>query len=113
MNVSAKTLVGALLAAVLPFAATVSHAQDDLTITCARPQLPSQQAVGTLLGLDNFGQVYAARDRLMQDIHRACGKGARQVILSSNASTVRPTGWSQVESRFAKVSSTTSTRPAH
>ena len=113
MNVSAKTLIAALLAAALPLAATVSHAQENLTITCARPHLPSQQAVGTLLGLNNFGQVYSARDRLMQDIHRACRKGVRQIILSSDAPAVRSTGWSQLESRAAMVTSTTRARPAH
>ena len=113
MNIPAKTLVTVMLAAALPLATAVSHAQDSLTITCARPHLPSQQAVGTLLGLSNFGQVYSARNRLMQDIHRACSKGAARVILSNDASAVVPTGWSHAASRTAIVTYRASANHAH
>lgn len=113
MNVSPKILISVLLAAVLPLAASVSHAHDSLTVTCARPHLPSQQAVGALLGLNNFGQVYSARERLMQDIHRACRKGTRRIILSGDAATTVPTGGSQGEFQAAMMTSSISASPAH
>ncbi|CAM5614568.1 hypothetical protein [Rhodanobacter lindaniclasticus] len=36
------------------------------------PRLPTQREVGEWTGLHNFGQVYAARERLMAGIGRAC-----------------------------------------
>ena len=39
---------------------------------CGHPALPSQRQVGEWTGLHNFGQVCAARARLMGDIARAC-----------------------------------------
>jgi len=39
---------------------------------CGHPALPSQRQVGEWTGLHNFGEVYAARERLMGDIARAC-----------------------------------------
>ena len=39
---------------------------------CASPRLPTQRQVGAWTGLHNFGQVYAARERLMAGIGRAC-----------------------------------------
>ncbi len=67
-----------LSAGVLP-----AFAQDDLSslpavqavrfvADCAHPVLPEQREVADWTGLDNFGQVYAARGRLMLGIARAC-----------------------------------------
>jgi len=39
---------------------------------CASPRLPTQRQVEAWTGLHNFGQVYAARERLMAGIGRAC-----------------------------------------
>lgn len=39
---------------------------------CTSPRLPTQREVGEWTGLHNFGQVYAARERLMAGIGRAC-----------------------------------------
>lgn len=39
---------------------------------CAPPRLPAQRQVGEWAGLHNFGQVYAARERLMARIGRVC-----------------------------------------
>lgn len=39
---------------------------------CAHTSLPSQRLVEEWTGLHNFGQVYAARERLMARIGRAC-----------------------------------------
>ena len=50
---------------------------------CARRTLPSQRQVGEWTGLQNFGQVYAAREEVMADIGRACRKpgiGRVQVV---------------------------------
>jgi hypothetical protein len=50
---------------------------------CTSPRLPTQRQVGAWTGLHNFGQVYAARERLMAGIGRACqrrGVGRVQVV---------------------------------
>lgn len=61
-------------------AAPAVAAPPSLLIDCARPVLPDQQAVARLTGLDNPGQVYAARARLMAEAGRACHRdGAQQV----------------------------------
>ncbi|HET6431264.1 hypothetical protein [Dyella sp.] len=39
---------------------------------CTAPRLPTQRQVSAWTGLHNFGQVYAARERLMAGIGRAC-----------------------------------------
>ncbi len=39
---------------------------------CSSLRLPTQRQVGEWTGLHNFGQVYAARERLMAGIGRAC-----------------------------------------
>ncbi len=57
--------------------AVAAGPQDDalaptIRIDCQRPQLPSQQAVARLTEVDNFGQAYAMRTRLMADARRAC-----------------------------------------
>jgi hypothetical protein len=47
---------------------------------CASPRLPTQRQVEAWTGLHNFGQVYAARERLMAGIGRACqGRGVDHV----------------------------------
>ncbi|MEP7186883.1 MAG: hypothetical protein ABI767_13705 [Rhodanobacter sp.] len=113
MNISAKALMTAMLAAALPLAAAVSHAQGNLTISCARPRLPSQQAVGKLLDLANFGQVYSARDRLMRDIHKACHQGAQQVVVSNDTAADSHLRWTHAESRLAKTKYSASGNHAH
>jgi hypothetical protein len=68
------------IAAVLATVAAPAFAQDSLppiqvapyVANCERPSLPTQRQVGEWTGLQNFGQVYAARERLMADIGRAC-----------------------------------------
>ncbi len=92
MNIPAKTVLIAALAAALQLAAASSQAQGNLTISCTSRHLPSQQAVGRTLGLNNFGQVYVARERLMQDVERACRKGATQVVVSTDNPTKPPYG---------------------
>ncbi|OHC51126.1 MAG: hypothetical protein A2211_08925 [Rhodanobacter sp. RIFOXYA1_FULL_67_6] len=39
---------------------------------CTSPRLPTQRQAGAWTGLHNLGQVYAARERLMAGIGRAC-----------------------------------------
>lgn len=39
---------------------------------CNHRVMPSQREVGEWTGLHNFGQVYAARERLVSDISRVC-----------------------------------------
>lgn len=80
------------IAAVLAIAPAPAFAQDTLppiqvapyVADCARPSLPTQRQVGEWTGLQNFGQVYAARERLMADIGRACrrpGVGHVKVVI--------------------------------
>lgn len=79
MNLSALSLAAALALAALPAAATPPQT-DTLLIDCERPALPDQHAVARLTGIDNLGQVYAVRARLMADAGRACQRaGAQQV----------------------------------
>ena len=55
-------------------------------VDCTFLRLPTQRQVGEWTGLHNFGQVYAARERLMAGIGRACqrrGVGRVQVVTRS------------------------------
>jgi len=55
---------------------------------CAHPVLPGQREVAEWTGLHNFGQAYAARDRLMLGIARACqapGIERVQVVTTTGA----------------------------
>ena len=64
-------------------------------VDCASPRLPAQREVGEWTGLHNFGQVYAARERLMADIGRACrrrGAGRVQVTVHPPAQGEPGTG---------------------
>lgn len=60
---------------------------------CAHPSLPSQRRVGEWTGLQNFGQVYAARERLMAGIGRVCqrpGVGRVQVVMQASPARGEP-----------------------
>lgn len=60
---------------------------------CAHPNLPTQRQVGEWTGLHNLGQVYAARERLMAEIGRACqrpGVGRVQVVMHPNPAQGEP-----------------------
>jgi len=81
MNVStlAKTLALAL-AATMPLSALASPPQPvEIVVDCAHPALPSQQEFARFTGIDNFGQAYAMRARVMIRAQRACKRGAGQV----------------------------------
>ena len=52
---------------------------DSLDFDCPLRVLPSQRAVGRVLGLDNFWQTYRARDRLMERVRATCAQGASAV----------------------------------
>ncbi|UNK48239.1 hypothetical protein MNR01_10680 [Lysobacter sp. S4-A87] len=73
-----------LLAVVAPVAAAQSATDPmspTITIDCQRPLLPSQQDIARLTGVDNLGQAYAVRTRLMIDTQRACQRNAGIVQL--------------------------------
>ncbi|HEY5805539.1 MAG TPA: hypothetical protein VIT90_17820 [Lysobacter sp.] len=77
MNTSLAILLLATSAAVMPAMAAAAEAPiepgiQSITVDCQRPLLPSQQAVSRLTGIDNFGQAYAMRARLMSEARRAC-----------------------------------------
>ncbi|RDZ26545.1 hypothetical protein DX914_16285 [Lysobacter silvisoli] len=63
-----------------------------LTVDCQRPALPRQQALAQLTGIDNLGQAYAVRSRLMAQAARACQRtGTQQVrIVSQPAAAAAP-----------------------
>ena len=52
---------------------------DSLDFDCPLRVLPSQRAVGHVLGLDNFWQTYRARDRMMERVRAACAQGAATI----------------------------------
>ncbi|SFL09560.1 hypothetical protein [Lysobacter sp. cf310] len=79
MNLSALSLAAALALAALPAAATPPQAAT-LLIDCERPALPDQQAVARLTGIDNLGQAYAVRARLMAEAGRACQRAGTQQV---------------------------------
>ncbi len=80
-----NTRLAALVLVVVAPAATAQSAPDPMvptiTIDCQRPLLPSQQAISRLTGVDNAGQAYAVRTRLMIDSQRACQRNAGIVQL--------------------------------
>lgn len=49
---------------------------EPLDFDCPLNVLPSQRAVGRVLGLDNFWQTYRMRVRLMERVRAACAQGA-------------------------------------
>ena len=59
------------LSVALLFAATSALA-GELLVDCNSRALPSQAAIGEMLGEHNFGMVYATRSRLMVEASRAC-----------------------------------------
>lgn len=64
----------------------------EVLVDCSSRALPSQKAIGEMLGQHNFGQVYAARSRLMVEASRACQReGTSQVrlVLAPATSGVR------------------------
>lgn len=74
------------LAAALAAAPATASPPEPVTITvdCARPTLPGQQAIARLTGVDNFSQAYAVRARLMGDAKRACQSASKvQLVLGA------------------------------
>lgn len=43
-----------------------------IVVDCDTRALPSQHAIGEMLGQHNFSQVYASRARVMAEVGRAC-----------------------------------------
>ncbi|MGO4221555.1 hypothetical protein AB4Y64_06825 [Lysobacter sp. TAF61] len=86
------------LALLVPAAAAAQVADDatapTITIDCQRPLLPSQQAIARLTGVDNPGQAYAVRTRLMIDTQRACQRspGIVQLVLARPQQSQRLAG---------------------
>lgn len=62
-----------------------------IAIDCARVVVPSQRAVSELLGIDNFGQAYRARERLMVNAMRDCQRpGMARLLLVREAVDLQP-----------------------
>ncbi|KRA17071.1 hypothetical protein [Lysobacter sp. Root604] len=91
MKLTVLSLATALALAASPAFATPPQAAA-LSIDCARPALPDQQAVARLTGIDNLGQAYAVRARLMADVGRACRRAGAQrvrIVLAEQAGDAR------------------------
>ena len=77
MNRRFRVAAALLAACIAPAFALESATLPTVRVTafvadCASPRLPTQRQIGEWTGLHNFGQVYAARERLMAGIGRAC-----------------------------------------
>ena len=85
-----KALLAIFIALVM--FAPVAPAQSPTTsleIRCPATR-PSQRAVSTVLGMANFSQAYAARERLMQYAQRACRRGYGSVRVITGDDNRRP-----------------------
>lgn len=89
---NAKVLAPILAALIAsPLSAPASPPQPTtITIDCAQPALPSQRAFARLTGIDNAGQAYDARARLMVQAQRACQGGAALVQVVNAPSATAP-----------------------
>ena len=88
-----KTSLSILLctAFAIPFTACGGDG-DRLEIDCQQVVMPSQHAIAALTGLDNLGQVYDARRRLVLEAQRVCKRPhAERVYLvrDTRADTLR------------------------
>lgn len=81
MNALARNTVFALAFSAALSANAAETPPPSITIDCAHPALPSQAEVASLTGMENFGQAYAERTRLMQQAVRACRSGVAKVVL--------------------------------
>jgi hypothetical protein len=105
MNLSLNQFV---LAATLLLASSAAFADakpaTELLVDCGTRALPSQKAVGEMLGEANFGLVYSARTRLMVEANRACNRpGTSQVrlVLVPDASNPKGRRAAQARGRLA------------
>lgn len=70
-------------------AAPAQPPKTSLEIRCPAT-LPSQRAVSAVLGIANFSQAYAARERLMRYAERACRRGYGSVRVITDDDNRRP-----------------------
>lgn len=85
-----KTVLAMFFALVM-FApvAPAQSSKTSLEIHCP-VTLPSQRAVSAALGMTNFSQTYAARERLMQYAQRECRRGVGSVRVIAGDANSRP-----------------------
>ena len=69
--------------------APAQSSKTSLEIRCPAT-LPSQRAVSDVLGIANFSQAYAARERLMQYAQPACRRGYGSVRVIAGNGSRRP-----------------------
>jgi hypothetical protein len=75
-NARRSVLASVVLGLVFLAASQASRADLLVRVDCAKRVLPSQAEVSAGLGLDNFGQAYQARTRLLNVVNRACKQAA-------------------------------------
>jgi hypothetical protein len=83
-NARRSVLASVVLGLVFLAASQASRADLLVRVDCAHRVLPSQAEVSAGLGLDNFGQAYQARTRLLNVVNRACkqaGGGRVELVL--------------------------------
>jgi hypothetical protein len=96
MNTRLATLLLAVVASSVAAQSAAAQSAPDpmvptITIDCQRPLLPSQKDIARLTGVDNLGQAYTVRTRLMIDTQRACQRNAGivQLVLANPRATRR------------------------
>jgi hypothetical protein len=75
------------MGAAAPALAAEARETSRLTFACDAMRLPTQEAIGRLLGTQNFGQTYRARERLLHDARSACLRGAGRVWIEAGIAT--------------------------
>ena len=91
LELSIMKTVLAMFVALVMFApvAPAQSPKTSLEIRCPAT-LPSQRDVSVVLGMTNFSQTYAARERLMQYAQRACRRGYEGIRVIAGAANSRP-----------------------
>lgn len=84
-----KTLLALFILITFTPGAPAQSRMPSLAIPCPA-SLPTQQEVSTVLGMTNFSQAYAARERLMHYAQRACRRGSGSVRLVADDNQNRP-----------------------
>jgi hypothetical protein len=74
-----------LIAACIAVDARAANDDYSLILACKPSSQPSQQEAALLFHTHNASQTYAARARLMQEVRRACLRGAHEVLIKADA----------------------------
>ncbi len=84
-----KTILALFVLVALAPSASARSPVASLAIPCPAT-LPTQQEVSTVLGITNFSQTYAARERVMHYAQKACKRGSGSVRVVAGDGSIRP-----------------------